>query len=161
MCYTIEVTLFHWGPYKELKPHNYTPGLRKTAWKDSGACNATLGRGGGAAGRNPARPAALSAGDRWMRSSGSPRVGWRGWTALAWLRRGRSALACGGGRGGLLLRRGRWNVGQRVTVQASMGSREEFRTVGKHGVKAERKFTGRPSMAGSLAMVCMGGAGCA
>jgi hypothetical protein len=30
MCYTIEVTLLHRGPYKELKPHNYASGLRKT-----------------------------------------------------------------------------------------------------------------------------------
>jgi hypothetical protein len=97
--------------------------------------------------------------DRWERSSGSPRVGWRGWTARAQLRRGRVAVAGGGGRGGLLLRRGRRNAGQRATVQASMGSREEFRTVGKHGVKAEGKFTGCPSMEGGSAMVRARGAG--
>jgi hypothetical protein len=159
MCYTIEVTLLHWGPYKELKPHNNAPGLRKTPWKDSGACNATLGRGGGAAGQNPVRPTALSAGDRWERSSGSPRVGWRGWTARTQLRRGRATVVCGGGRSLLLLRRGRHNAGQRATVQASTGSREEFRTVGKHWVKAEGKFTGRRSMADDSAMVRAGGAG--
>jgi hypothetical protein len=30
MCHSVEVTLLHLGPYKELKPHNYALGLRKT-----------------------------------------------------------------------------------------------------------------------------------
>jgi hypothetical protein len=61
-------------------------------------------------------------------------------------------VAAAGGCSGLLLWRGRRNAGQRATAQASTGSREEFRTVGKHGVKTEGKFTGRPSMAGGSAM---------
>jgi hypothetical protein len=65
----------------------------------------------------------------------------------------------GSGRGGLLLRRGRRNAGQRATVQASTGSREEFRMVGTHRVKVEGKFAGRPSMAGGSAMVHARGAG--
>jgi hypothetical protein len=61
-------------------------------------------------------------------------------------------VASGGGRGVLLLRRGRSNAGQRETAQASTGSREELRAVGKHRVKMEGKFTGRPSMAGGSTM---------
>jgi hypothetical protein len=69
-----------------------------------------------------------------------------------------AAVAGGGDRGALLLRRGRRNAGQRATVQASTG-REEFRMVGRHGVKTAGKFTGRSSMAGGSAMARARGAG--
>jgi hypothetical protein len=93
-------------------------------------------------------------------SMGSPRVNLRRWPAWARLQRGCAAVAGGGGRGGLLLRRGRRNAGQRATVQASTGSQEELRTVGKHGVEAEGKFTEQPSMAGGSAMARARGGQC-
>jgi hypothetical protein len=77
------------------------------------------------------------------------------------LQQGRAAVAGGGDRGGLLLRRGSSNVRQRATTEVSTGSREEFRAVGKHGVKTEGKFTGRPSMEGGSAMARVRGAGSA
>jgi hypothetical protein len=45
----MEVTLLHRGPYKELKPDNYAPDLRKTSWKDSALCNQDHGHGKAAA----------------------------------------------------------------------------------------------------------------
>jgi hypothetical protein len=70
---------------------------------------------------------------------GSPKGDWRGWPARARLRLGHAAVVGGGGRGGLRLRRGRRNAGQRATAQASTDPRGEFRTVGKHWGKAEVK----------------------
>jgi hypothetical protein len=80
----------------------------------------------------------------------SPRDDWRGWPVWARLWRGRAAVAGGGVRGGLRLRRGRHNAEQRATTQASMGPREELRAVGKHRGVMERQVHRRPTMAGAV-----------
>jgi hypothetical protein len=72
---------------------------------------------------------------------GSPRGDWRGWSAQWWLRRGRVAADGGGGRGGLRLRRGRGNAGQRAMTKASTGPRG-VRTVGTCRGNTEERFTG-------------------
>jgi hypothetical protein len=60
-CNTIEDELLHRDPCNFSKSHTYTLRSHKTPWKDLGSCNATLGRGGGAAPANAGEPAALPA----------------------------------------------------------------------------------------------------
>jgi hypothetical protein len=51
-------------------------------------------------------------------------------------------VAGGGSRGGLRLRRGSRNAGQRAAAQVSIDPREEFRTVGTCWGNTEGRFTG-------------------
>jgi hypothetical protein len=61
--FTIEDYILQTGPWKFLAIRNHILEAHKTSWEDLEVCNWVPGPRGGAAGRNPARPAALSVGE--------------------------------------------------------------------------------------------------
>jgi hypothetical protein len=72
-------------------------------------------------------------------SACSPRVGWRSWFGRRSHRRGRSAVAGGGGRGSSGFQRGGHLAGQCAALGGAMGPREESGTVGRRQERAERR----------------------
>jgi hypothetical protein len=97
MCYTIEDTLLHRGPKKELKRYNHTLALHLRSWEEKGLSNRVPGHGGGATRPIPARPAALPA----MQGRGEEGMLTKGPLVLGvWAGRHPTVAHDGDGRGG-------------------------------------------------------------
>jgi hypothetical protein len=112
-------------------------GLHLSPQKDWNLCSWVQGPRGGAAGRNPARSAALSARNRWDVTRSSPRGLW--WPELGrkgrW--RQRAAAPGDGGHCGLEFRRRRGSIGQQVAAWASMDPRAGVRGVSRSWLQEE------------------------
>jgi hypothetical protein len=120
IAYTSEDTLLHRSPWKEMRARNWVP----RPWEAAGSPEIRRLRRRSRPGKGSGSRAC------------SPSVDWRFWLGWRGCRRGGSATAGGGCRGGLGLRRGEAHERQCANLGGSTGPRGESEAVGRRRERA-------------------------